>query len=179
MPSTCHVAQGSPTFWAPGPGFVEGGFSTHGAGGMGQAVTRVMGGDGGGQTKLRQLSGCSPHSVRPGHWGPLMQPKQQDVCPGFFQELGIRCVHFELEPVKNMNPANGLAPVSACDLLASEGPKLHPQSMRMLISEPASHGEACLHRMITSPFSCLQFPFPVPQLYPINNPSPSPSGRQI
>ena len=31
MPSTCHVAQGSPAFLAPGTGFVEDGFSTGGA----------------------------------------------------------------------------------------------------------------------------------------------------
>ena len=42
-----------------------------------------------------------------------------------------------------MNPPHGLAPVSACDLLMSEGPKLHPQSVRVLrFSERVSRGEA-------------------------------------
>ena len=58
--------QRSPTFLAPGTGFVEDNFSTDREGGMVQAVMRVMGSDGERQMKLRSLSRRSPPAVWPG-----------------------------------------------------------------------------------------------------------------
>ena len=65
-----------------------------------------------------------------------------------------------------------------------QGPKTPPSEyVNAVFSEHASHGKTCklrLHSvMITSSFSYLQLPFPLPHLYPINTPSPSPSGRHI
>ena len=60
--------QRSPTFLAPGTGFVEDSFSTDrggGRGGMVQAAMRVMGSDGAQQMKLRSLACRSPPAVRP------------------------------------------------------------------------------------------------------------------
>ena len=62
------LEQRSPTFSAPGTGFVEDSFSTdgvgggRGAGGMAQAVMRGMGSDG----KRQMNFACSPPAVQPG-----------------------------------------------------------------------------------------------------------------
>ena len=77
-----HLDQRSPTFLAPGTGFVEDNFSTNGVAGwgagdgLGHNVS-----DGGSQVKLSSLAPCSPPAVqpvnincpRPRGWGPLTQ----------------------------------------------------------------------------------------------------------
>ena len=80
----CQVRQQSPTFLAPGTGFMEDSFSTArvwGGGGMVQAVMRAMGSDTWSFTRLpltsscvaQFLTGCRPViSPQPGGWGPLM-----------------------------------------------------------------------------------------------------------
>ena len=62
-----YLRQRSPTFLAPGTGFVEDNFSTdRGGAGIVQAVTRAMGSDGKRQMKLRLLASHSPPAVWPG-----------------------------------------------------------------------------------------------------------------
>ena len=63
-----HLKQQSPTFLAPGTGFVEDNFSTDGVGrgrGMVHAVMRAVGSNGEQQMKLHSPASHSP-AVRPG-----------------------------------------------------------------------------------------------------------------
>ena len=64
----CALEQRSPTFLAPGTGFVEDCFSIDGGGRMGmvQVLMRGMGSDGEHQMKPRSLPRSSPPAVRPG-----------------------------------------------------------------------------------------------------------------
>ena len=57
------LEQRSPTFSAPGTGFLEDHFSTDGVGGDG---SRGNVSDGERQMKLPRLTRCSPPAVRPG-----------------------------------------------------------------------------------------------------------------
>ena len=64
-----QVKQWSPTFLAPGNGFMEDNFPADGGRrGMVQAVMRVMGrgGERFGAADEASLAGCSPLAVRPG-----------------------------------------------------------------------------------------------------------------
>ena len=63
----CVLSQRSPTFLAPGTGFVEDNFSTHQKEGRVQAVMRAMESNGKRHMKLPLLTHhCSPPAVQPG-----------------------------------------------------------------------------------------------------------------
>ena len=68
----CCLSQRSPTFLAPGTGFVEGNFSTDGDGEEDGSGSNAS--DGERQMKIRWLACRSPPAVWPrvgGGWGPL------------------------------------------------------------------------------------------------------------
>ena len=67
VPEGYSLEQRSPTFLAPGTGFMEDNFSTDRGGeeAMVQVVMRAMGSDGEQQRKLRSLTRRPPPAVRP------------------------------------------------------------------------------------------------------------------